>query len=62
MKARLQIAFLLGRLAKDAPAPPDLIARALPDASQETRDAILHAESRPQAYALLLMSPEFQRR
>ena len=62
MKARLQIAFVLGRMAKDAPPPPDLIARALPDASQETRDAILHAESRPQAYALLLMSPEFQRR
>jgi len=62
MKARLQIATALGRLAKDAPPPPDLIARALPDASEETREAVLHAESRPQAYALLLMSPEFQRR
>jgi len=31
-------------------------------ASRETRDALLHAESRPQALALLFMSPEFQRR
>ncbi len=33
-----------------------------PLASAETRQAITRAESRPQALALLLMSPEFQRR
>ena len=33
-----------------------------PIASAETRQAIARAESRPQALALLLMSPEFQRR
>ena len=33
-----------------------------PIASEETRRAIARAESRPQALALLLMSPEFQRR
>jgi uncharacterized protein (DUF1800 family) len=33
-----------------------------PIASEETRRAIQRAESRPQALALLLMSPEFQRR
>ena len=31
-------------------------------ASTETRKAIAHAESRPQALALLFMAPEFQRR
>ena len=62
MKARLQVATALAKFAKDAPAPAELIARVLPDASAETREAILHAESRPQAYALLIMAPEFQRR
>ena len=33
-----------------------------PLASNETRQAVLRAESRPQALALLLMAPEFQRR
>ena len=33
-----------------------------PLASRETRQAIARAESRPQALALLLMAPEFQRR
>ena len=36
--------------------------RSAPLASAETRQAIARAESRPQALALLLMSPEFQRR
>ena len=30
--------------------------------SRETREAVSRAESRPQALALLFMSPEFQRR
>ena len=33
-----------------------------PLASTETRQAVMRAESRPQALALLLMAPEFQRR
>ena len=33
-----------------------------PLASPETRQTITRAESRPQALALLLMAPEFQRR
>jgi uncharacterized protein (DUF1800 family) len=33
-----------------------------PIASAETKRTIMRAESRPQALALLLMSPEFQRR
>jgi uncharacterized protein (DUF1800 family) len=33
-----------------------------PLASAETRQAVGRAESRPQALALLLMAPEFQRR
>jgi uncharacterized protein (DUF1800 family) len=33
-----------------------------PLASDETRQAVLRAESRPQALALLFMAPEFQRR
>jgi uncharacterized protein (DUF1800 family) len=33
-----------------------------PIASDETRRAVARAESRPQALALLLMAPEFQRR
>ncbi len=62
VKARLEVAVALARATKDAPAPAELIDRALPDASAETRQAVLRAESRPQAYALMLMAPEFQRR
>jgi uncharacterized protein (DUF1800 family) len=48
--------------------PPDADPRQLfeetvaPLASNETRQAVTRAESRPQALALLLMTPEFQRR
>ena len=43
--------------------PRDLLERVAADAaSQETRQTIARAESRQQALALLLMSPEFQRR
>ena len=62
LKARLETAVALARTAKSAPAPGDLLERVLPAASAETREAILRAESRPQAYALLIMAPEFQRR
>jgi uncharacterized protein (DUF1800 family) len=33
-----------------------------PVASPATRDAVARAETREQAFALLIMSPEFQRR
>ena len=62
VKARLEAALALAKTVKTAPAPQDLLDRVLPDASQETREAMLRAESRSQAYALLIMAPEFQRR
>jgi uncharacterized protein (DUF1800 family) len=62
VKARLEVAAVIGKSAKDAPAPKELLERVAPDASAETREAVLHAESRAQSYALLIMAPEFQRR
>jgi uncharacterized protein (DUF1800 family) len=53
---------MLGRLAKEAPPPRDLLERVLPGAAESTREAVLRAESGPQAYALMILSPEFQRR
>ncbi len=59
---RLDIANQLSRRAATAD-PKALIETALgPLASAETRQAVARAESRPQAVALLLMAPEFQRR
>jgi len=61
---RLDVANQIGRLVGNAGAEPDaMIDAALgPLASPETRETVRRAESRPQALALLLMSPEFQRR
>ncbi|HKT63310.1 MAG TPA: DUF1800 domain-containing protein [Burkholderia sp.] len=61
---RLDVANQVGRLVGNAGAEPDaMIDAALgPLASPETRETVRRAESRPQALALLLMSPEFQRR
>jgi uncharacterized protein (DUF1800 family) len=63
MKLRLDIsAQIASRLAANAD-PRDLLQLAAADAaSPETRRTIELAESRQQALALLLMSPEFQRR
>ena len=63
MKLRLDIsAQIASRLAANID-PRDLLQLAAADAaSQETRRTIELAESRQQALALLLMSPEFQRR
>jgi uncharacterized protein (DUF1800 family) len=63
MTNRLDIATDLASRAAIDVNPGDL-ARAIlgPDASEETMDAIGRAESRVQALALMLMSPEFQRR
>src|SRR5262245_40726610 len=60
---RLDIANQFARpLGGDAD-PRDVFEEALaPLASDETRQAITRAESRPQALALLFMAPEFQRR
>ncbi|HEV3500881.1 MAG TPA: DUF1800 family protein [Bradyrhizobium sp.] len=63
MKLRLDIsAQVASRLANNID-PRDLLELAAADAaSEETRRTIERAESRQQALALLLMSPEFQRR
>jgi len=62
MKMRVEIAVGFAQQAKTAPPPPELFARVLPDAPPETRDAVLRCETSQQAYAMLLLSPEFQRR
>ena len=63
MKTRLELATRFARQTKDAPSPPVLVEDILgPTVSAPTREAILRAETREQAFALLLMSPEFQRR
>lgn len=60
---RLDIANQLARRVGGMVDPEAVADAALgPLASPETRQALAHAESRPQALALLLMSPEFQRR
>jgi uncharacterized protein (DUF1800 family) len=60
---RLDIANNLARRVGGIVEPDEVAGRALgPLLSDDTRQAIMHAESRPQAIALLLMAPEFQRR
>lgn len=63
MKLRLDIAAQVSSRIADAVDPRDLLdVMAAEAASAETRRTIERAESRQQALALLLMSPEFQRR
>ena len=63
MKLRLDIAAEVASRVGDNIDPRDLLQLVAADASsQETRRTIERAESRQQALALLLMSPEFQRR
>jgi uncharacterized protein (DUF1800 family) len=64
MAQRLDIANQVGRVVGNNGQEPDaMVDVALgPLASRETREAVARAESRPQALALLLMAPEFQRR
>jgi uncharacterized protein (DUF1800 family) len=63
MKMRLELAAQFAKQTKDAPRPVDLLDQILGEAaSAPTREAVARAESREQAYALLIMSPEFQRR
>jgi uncharacterized protein (DUF1800 family) len=63
MKLRLDIAAQIAARLAEGVDPRDLLELAAADAaSEETRRTIERAESRQQALALLLMSPEFQRR
>ncbi len=63
MKLRLDLASQFARRTANPPNPNDLVDIAFgPAASAETREAVKRAESKQQALALLLMSPEFQRR
>ena len=63
MKLRLDIAAQIASRIADGVDPRDLLEVVAADAaSSETRRTIEGAESRQQALALLLMSPEFQRR
>ena len=60
---RLDIANNLSRRAGEFIDPDAVASRALgPLLSKETKQTVALAESRPQAIALLLMAPEFQRR
>jgi len=63
MKLRLDIAAQVSARMPEALDPRELLELVAADAaSEETRRTIERAESRQQAMALLLMSPEFQRR
>jgi uncharacterized protein (DUF1800 family) len=60
---RLDIANNLSRRVGEFIDPDVVASRTLgPLLSNETRQTVARAESRPQALALLLMAPEFQRR
>ena len=64
IKTRVDVAAALGRQMAGSVADPRVLAEEVlgPLASAETQQAVARAESKPQALALLLMSPEFQRR
>jgi uncharacterized protein (DUF1800 family) len=63
MKTRVELAVRFARQIKDAPRPLALLDDVLgSSASEATREAVARAETPEQAYALLILSPEFQRR
>ena len=64
IKTRIDVAAGWGRQRANAVTDPNGLAADVlgPLLSSETRQTVARAESRPQAIALLLMSPEFQRR
>lgn len=63
LKLRLDIAAQVSSRIADSIDPRELVDVVAGEAaSQETRQAVMRAETRQQALALLLMSPEFQRR
>lgn len=62
MKQRLDIAARMGHQWRSQANPSEVLAMIMGDAaSQETRQMVARAASRPQGFSLLLMSPEFQR-
>jgi uncharacterized protein (DUF1800 family) len=63
IKLRLELAAQFARQVKNGPRPQDFVDDILgADVSAATREAVTRAESAEQAYALALLSPEFQRR
>jgi uncharacterized protein (DUF1800 family) len=63
LKTRLDVSAAIARQTANAIDPRDLLDEVFgPGVSTETHQAVLRAESRYQAVALALMSPEFQRR
>lgn len=64
LKTRVDVAAGWGRQAAGSVADPRVLTEDIlgPLLSPETKQAVARAESKPQAIALLLMSPEFQRR
>lgn len=63
IKTRVEVAALFSRQIKDARRPADLVDPILgAAASSDTRETIARAETPEQAYALLILSPEFMRR
>jgi uncharacterized protein (DUF1800 family) len=63
MRARLDMSALIGRRHGDRFNPSELAEQLFHAAlSTETAQAIRRAESKHQGLAILLMSPEFQRR
>jgi uncharacterized protein (DUF1800 family) len=63
MKARLDFSARLAEFVPGDGKPADALENTIgPIASDDTRTAIVRSESRAQGFALLLMSPEFQRR
>jgi uncharacterized protein (DUF1800 family) len=63
MKARLDLSWQVASRIQDVADPVALLDKiAGPAATQDTRQALSRAESRQQALAMLLMSPEVQRR
>jgi uncharacterized protein (DUF1800 family) len=63
MKLRLDVASQAASRLRDPPDPRELLdAIAGATASEETRQTVARAETKQQGIALLLMSPEVQRR
>lgn len=63
VKARLDFSARLAQSVEGQNSPSQLLDEIIgPTASDETRTAVARAQSRAQGFALLLMSPEFQRR
>lgn len=63
MKVRLEVAMTIARQTPGGANPSVMLEQVLGDAlSADTRQAVARAESRPQGLAIMLMSPEIQRR